>query len=429
MRKLSVILGCIAVIGCSKSPMGGLPGAADGNGVALDATRRPDDAGPIFKLVHSFRILPKEDGHSPQAALLDVSGTFYGTTISGGRGDANCDGGCGTVFKVTKTGAESVVHSFTGGNGDGSYPSASLIDVDGTLYGTTRSGGTGCDTNGCGTVFAIDASGQERVVYSFKGGADGVGPVAGLIDVAGTLFGTTLYGGTGSNGCQSGCGTVFAVTTSGVETVLHSFQGGSDGVAPWAALTNVKGTLYGTTAGSDSDVCHKRGVCDGTVFKISTTGSETVLYNFKGGSDGRLPYANLVDVDGTLYGTTGSGGRSGCYAGCGTVFKITRSGAESVLHRFAGGSDGASPVAGLIEVNGALYGTTEAGGGSCQSSVCGAVFKITRSGAETVLHSFTGSASDGGTPLAGLIDTDGTLYGTTEQGGKNGQGAVFLMSL
>jgi len=182
--------------------------------------------------------------------------------------------------------------------------------------------------------------------------------------VAGTLYGTTSSGG-GTVSCTGGCGTVFKITTAGIETVLHSFGHDSDGVFPYAGLINVKGSLYGTTAiGGASG--------PGTVFKITTAGVETVLYSFKVGSDGANPYAGLIDVAGTLYGTTVHGGTGSCTAGCGTVFKITTKGMETVLHSFKDGRDGANPYAGLIDVAGTLYGNTSVGGASGN----GTVFKV-----------------------------------------------------
>jgi len=201
------------------------------------------------------------------------------------------------------------------------------------------------------------------VLYSFKGG-DGSSPYAGLLNVKGTLYGTTYDGG------ASNYGTVFSITTSGTETVLHSFKGGSgDGESPLAGLINVKGTLYGTTFTGGVDGF------DGTVFKITPSGTETLLYSFKGNTgtalDGERPQAGLINLKGTLYGTTYNGGASNY----GTVFSITTSGTETVLYSFKGGSgDGESPLAGLINVKGTLYGTTLEGGAS---RGYGTVFSIT----------------------------------------------------
>ncbi len=148
--------------------------------------------------------------------------------------------GYGTVFKITTSGKETVLHSFGGSSrDDGGEPEAGLINLNGTLYGTTSVGGK----NATGTVFSITTSGIETLLYSFKvfGSGDGANPEAGLLNVKGTLYGTTSYGGT------FGYGTVFSITPSGKETVLHSFGGSGDGNEPFAGLINVKGTLYGTT--------------------------------------------------------------------------------------------------------------------------------------------------------------------------------------
>jgi len=264
-------------------------------------------------------------------------GTLYGTTFAGGAHAA------GTVFKITKKGVAKVLHSFRSVP-DGAEPLAGLIDVGGTLYGTTSAGGVTTSGTG-GTVFKITTAGVDTVLHSFKGGSHGALPGAGLIDVAGPLYGTTANGGTGS--CSGGCGTVFKITKAGVATVLYSFKGGSDGIDPGAGLINVAGTLYGTTIEGGANHA-------GTVFKITTEGVETVLYSFQGGSDGAFPEAGLIEVGGVLYGTT-SGGGSGCLGiGCGTVFKLTTAGVETVLYSFKGGSDGADPFAGLIEVGGTV---------------------------------------------------------------------------
>ncbi len=230
------------------------------------------------------------------------------------------------------------------------------------------------------------------------------------------LYGTTYSGG--GNGCfKPGCGTVFKITTSGAENVVYRFAGGSDGDDPLASVTNVNGVLYGTTSGGGANNA-------GTVYKITTLGNETVLHSFGSVSDGEAPYAALIDVNGVLYGTTDLGG-SGCSSpGCGTVFTITTAGAESVLHSFAGGSDGQSPFSVLTDVNGVLYGTTTVGGANGDN---GTVFKVTRAGAESVVYSF--AASDGAQPVAGLVNVHGVLYGTTSEGGASGDGTVFSLTL
>jgi uncharacterized repeat protein (TIGR03803 family) len=331
-------------------------GGANGNGNVFSIT--PSGAETVLYNFGSG----SEDGAGPQASLINLKGTLYGST-SGGGTFCSPYTFCGVVFSITQSGTESVLHNF-GGSGDGADPDADLINVNGTFYSTTELGGA----NGYGTVFSITPSGAESVLYSFKGGmGDGEFPDAGLVDVKGTLYGTTQNGGGTKCDENYGCGTVFSVTRSGTETMLYRFKAGSrDGTQPFANLINVGGTLYGTTLGGGAS--H-----DGTVFKISTSGDESVLYSFKGyPSDGQAPLAGLIEVNGKLYGTTSEGGAKCAQSrrGCGVVFALTTSGSETLLHKFRGGSgDGAVPEASLVNVNGTLYGTTHSGGASNAGTV------------------------------------------------------------
>lgn len=266
-------------------------------------------------------------------------------------------------------------------------------------------------SHGFGTVFKISASGTERVLYSFAGGTDGVQPSLGVIrDNAGNLYGTTFDGGTGS------VGTVFKLDSFGSHTVVHNFMDdGTDGYRPNGDLVrDAAGNLYGTT-----QIGGAFGF--GTVFKLTAAGIETVLYSFAGGADGCNPNAGLIRSKGKLYGTT-----VGCGAfGHGTVFRVTLSGAESVLHSFAqDGADGYEPYCQLVaDAAGNLYGTTLWGG----VHGIGAVFRVTPTGAENVLYSFGGS--DGYHPYGGLVlDAAGNLYGTTNTGGDFGYGTVFSLT-
>jgi uncharacterized repeat protein (TIGR03803 family) len=337
-------------------------------------------ASGTVKVLHLFG----QDGYAVLAGLIDVNGVLYGTTNLGG--DMNCGDGCGIVYSISKRGAEKTLYDFHGGNADGAYPWAGLVDVGGTLYGTTAQGGVGgsgspgCE-NGCGTIYSITASGSEKVLYKFTG-SQGFYPTAGLIDVDGTLYGTTSLGGEkGTPECSSGfgCGTVYSISTTGDLNVLHEFSGGSDGADPAAGLVDVNGTLYGTTAEGGGSGCGGSGC--GTVYSVTPGGVENVLYRFSGGSDGSDPDAALVEVGGALYGTTAYGGGSGCGgSGCGTVYSIGTTGAEMVLHSFGGSPDGARPVAALINVKGLLYGTTRYGGDGSGSACCvghGTVFTLT----------------------------------------------------
>ncbi len=310
---------------------------------------------------------------------------------------------------------EVVLHNFASPR-RGAYPDFGLIrDSAGNLYGTTDGsysdvGGGG--TNNAGVVFEVDIFGNETVLYSFTGGADGSSPNGVIRDSAGNLYGTTYQGG------ASNAGVVFKIDTSGNETVLYTFTGGADGGGPYGPLVrDSKGNFYGTTyQGGASNV--------GVVFKIDKSGNETVLYTFTGGADGGYPYGALIlDSEGTLYGTTNGGGASGA----GVVFKIDKSGNESVLYCFTGGADGGYPLWVVLARDwaGNVYGTTSAGG----ASNAGVVFKLDTSGNETVLYSFTGAA-DGGNPYVGVvIGQDGDLYGTADSGGAEGAGAVFKIKL
>ncbi|HEY2445592.1 MAG TPA: choice-of-anchor tandem repeat GloVer-containing protein [Rhizomicrobium sp.] len=295
------------------------------------------------------------DGISPVANLIKVKGTLYGTTYGGGTS------GAGTVFSITPGGKENVLYSFQNNGTDSFSPEAGLISVGGKLYGTTIGGGT---HGGGGTVFSITPRGEESVLHSFGNGTDGAEPRASLIDVNGTLYGTTYAGGVNH------AGTIFSITPLGKERVFYAFKNnGSDGVSPVASLINIAGTLYGTTEVGGTNNA-------GTVFSITSGGKEKVLYSFQNnGSDGFKPVASLLNVGGKLYGTTFEGGGTGCGGpGCGTVFSITSRGKESVLHSFqSDGADGINPVASLINVSGTLYGTTYAGG----TNGDGTVFSIT----------------------------------------------------
>jgi uncharacterized repeat protein (TIGR03803 family) len=275
---------------------------------------------------------------------------------------------------ATPTNAETLRHSFGSGT-DGTLPTANLIYSSPYFYGTTGAGGT----SGYGTVFKITPAGVETVLYSFQGGPnDGAYPLAGLIKIGGFLYGTTAAGGTGSCtiGGYSGCGTVFKITTAGVETVLYSFQGGvNDGATPYAGLLNFGGgNLYGTTEyGGSFGNCPAFGC--GTVFRITTGGAETMVYPFAGGTgDGANPQAGLINVGGSLVGTTVYGGpTANCGGGCGTVFRMTTGGVVLNRYIFLGGTgDGAIPTASVIDVGGNLWGTTQIGGASGD----GTVFKI-----------------------------------------------------
>ena len=345
------------------------------------------------------------DGSDPAAGLINIGRALYGTNGEGGPNDV------GAVFKVTPKGSETVLYFFqlTDGVGPlGIDPYASLIDVGGVLFGTASQGGA----NGHGAVFSLTKKGKYSVLYSFAGGEDGSYPIASLTNVGGLIYGATANGG------ANGTGAVFTVTQTGAEKVLHSFGSSTDGQNPMAGLIKVGDDLYGTT--------YRGGAHGfGTVFKLTPAGKEKVIYSFAGGSsDGANPAANLINIGTTLYGTTyagGSGTTGSCDAGCGTAFKVTLSGEETVLHLFVSGNDGANPASGLVNVGGTLYGTTLFGG----AKLFGTIFSVTPGGVENVEYTFLQEGGDGGGPAGGLINLDGTLYGTTRGGGSFSQGTVY----
>lgn len=334
------------------------------------------DASGALTILHNFAG-PPHDGQQPEGGLvLDGKGNLYGVTAWGGSGTncfAGATSGCGTIFKLTTTGKEHVLHSFAG-EPDGSYPTGVLLrDAVGNLYGVASGG-----AYNQGAVFELSSDGNETVLYSFTGGTDGGSPNGGLVqDAAGNLYGATYYGGTLYDG------TVFELNSTGQESVLHAFSGPPDGSGPEGPLTwGLDGNLYGVTNTGGVASCIFGGC--GTVFKVSLTGEERVIYKFVGGlSDGAAPTGGLIaDGGGNLYGTTFTGGIAPCFSyGCGTVFKLNRSGQETVIHFFAGPPDGEDAQAGLVrDQKGNLYGTTLFGGdASCPTyhyPGCGIVFEL-----------------------------------------------------
>ena len=365
---------------------------------AATRSKRP----ATFTLLHSFTA--GKDGAYPYTGLIaDGLGNYYGTTQSGGSSNS------GVVFKIHTSGKETILHSF-GGQGDGAYPFAALTrDATGNLYGTTAYGGS----SGNGVVFKVSKTGAETVLYNFAGGtSDGCNPFGAVIrDTAGNLYGTTEFCG------AAGYGTVFEVDTKGSETVLHSFTG-TDGAHPlWTSLRmDASGNLYGVTdeggasnigvvyelsssgtltvlhsfAGGTADGCNPFGppVLDtsgnlygtaefcgsddkGVVWKLSSSGTETILHNFAGlANDGAYPGGGVIlDAQGNLYGDT----EGGDALGCGTVYTLTPTGTLSLLHGFVG-PDGQLPFGNVSrDSTGSLYGTTFAGG----KDGYGTVWKVT----------------------------------------------------
>lgn len=342
------------------------------------------------------------DGAWPYAGMSLVNGTLYGTTFHGGSNQE------GAVFALDlKTGTETVLHSFGDDEADGTFPTDRPKIVNGILYGTTSAGGSG----GRGTVFAVNL--QTGAETTFGLGGTGAEPIGGLIEIH-KLYGTTVKGG---NRCGSaGCGTVFSFDPeTGTEKTLYVFDG-THGQNPADRLLRVGRVVYGTT--------NQGGYYDnGTVFAFDPkSGTETVVYAFGPVPDGENPVGHLIDVNGVLYGTAQTGGRNGG----GAVFAVDiNSRTEKIVHSFGNHSDGRDPHAGLIDVSGTLYGTTTTGG----TYGGGTVFSFDPgTGAETVVYSF-GSGTDGSSPCGDLNANSGTLYGTTLSGGTYGSGTVFSIAL
>ncbi len=361
----------------------------------------------------------------PEGTLYFRNGSLYGT----GSGDEKSADG--QVFKLANKGGSwkaTTLLTFDGANG--STPVAGLIrGPDGVFYGTTAYGGA---YNG-GNVFELVKSGGkwvDQTIWAFGGTAgDGTEPECNLVmDKSGNIFGTTYSGGTANVGTAFELSKVNGVWT---ESVLHSFTGNGDGWFPYAGLLiDGSDNLYGTTYfGGDNGG-------DGTVFKLFRSGGvwkEKVLYGFSGGADGGGPLGALIrDKNGALYGTTYAGGyvKRG-YADTGVVFQLSPSRGkwtETVLHSFGSKDDGENPIAGLTwGPSGSLYGTTSEGGTPGYPGV-GIVFELAHPGGvwtETILHSFEGD-DDGSYPQGGVtVDKNGALYGTTTSSGTDNLGTVW----
>jgi uncharacterized repeat protein (TIGR03803 family) len=365
-------------------------GGKDSAGIAFKMT-----LGGTYTLLHAFNILV--DGGSPSALLQAPDGNFYGTATNGG---ANF---YGTVYQMTPAGTITPLHAFTGT--DGAYPYAAVVRAaDGSLYGTTQSGGA----FNAGAVFQVTTAGTYTLLNSFTGGPEPAFPKSALIrSNDGVFYGTSYGGGTAD------LGTVFKATSGGVVTLLHSFANTGDGSRPITAVVQANdGNLYGTEGTGN------------LVFKLTLGGTFTVTHSLSSGTEGYIPSSLIQANDGILYGTAQYGGASSH----GTAFKLTLAGAFTLLHTFAGGaSDGASPTAPLVQAtDGNFYGTTSGGG----PSNFGTVLRMTPAGAITLLHAFAGG-TDGRAPNAPLIQApDGLLYGTTTNGGSpSDYGAVFRTDL
>jgi uncharacterized repeat protein (TIGR03803 family) len=373
----------------------------------------PHAQAQTFSVLYNFT--GAGDGGNPLDGLMtDSAGNLYGTTNAGGTSNF------GALVKVTRSGVETVLHNFAGGT-DGAYPEGGLIrDKAGNFYGTTTAGGTA----GTGTVFRVTAAGKETVLYSFAGGVDGSTPEAGLaMDSAGNLYGTTSAGGANGNGA------VFELSVPAkggkwIETLLYSFGTGTDGATPVAGVTfDTSGNLYGTTSAGGA-------YGFGTVFQLVPSGgiwAENILQSFQDGDDGAVPYGGLIaDKSGNFYGSATEGGTGGG----GTIFKLTPAGSGwtfTVLYSNPGWGISGSFRNLAMDAAGNLYGTTHCDG----ADDAGTVYKLTPATGSwkyRSLYVFTGG-SDGLYSYSNPVLEQNYIYGTTKQGGTDGNGVVWEIKL
>jgi uncharacterized repeat protein (TIGR03803 family) len=329
---------------------------------------------------------------------------------------------CGAVLAsmaccgAARAGSFSTLYTFTGP--DGSQPQGGL-STDGTLlYGSVP-----LTTSATGTVFSLSLSGQLTKLHDFTSKAGG-GPNSVPLLLGKYLYGSADAGTAGSQGSD------FRVATGGGGGVLYSFgEVSGDGTYPVGGLISSGKLLYGATSAGGTYGA-------GTIYSVTQSGKETVIYSFVGGSDGADPQGGLLALNGLFYGTTANGGyvnqcKQRYYRGCGTLFSVTPAGVKTILHTFQNGKDGGIPMATLISDGTSLFGTTSAGGpGSCaiaKNGACGTVFSVNLDGTNfQVLHSFSGD-DDGAGPESPLIEIAGILYGTTPLGGPGGAGTIFSL--
>jgi uncharacterized repeat protein (TIGR03803 family) len=360
-----------------------------------------------FRVAHAFN---GTDGANPYAGMIQgTDGYLYGTTTGGGMNFS------GNVFKMTRGGKVTSIYDFCSlpNCADGEIPVTSLTrGNDGNFYGTTQSGGT---KGGFGTIFKLTPAGVLTTLHSFSG-QDGAAPYSPLLLASnGDFYGTT------NEGAQYGAGSFFTITPAGVLTTLHNFcslGSCSDGQSPVGPLIQGRdGSIYGTTyAGGDYAACNVDGC--GIVYKIDLSGNMTTLHTFQV-SDGDYPSTGVIlGANGTLYGTTNSGGANSD----GTVFSIDSGGTFTTIYNF-GGSDGVGPSSMLLGSDGNFYGTTLYGGTEFPR---GSAFELTPDGTLSNLHTFDGK--HGKNPYGLVQDTNGVLYGTAYFGGASGNGIIFKVS-
>jgi uncharacterized repeat protein (TIGR03803 family) len=348
------------------------------------------------------------DSESPAAQLIQgADGNFYGTTYG------NLFSDFGSLFRISPAGDFTTLYNFNGATDGGTVLSNVIQGSDGNFYGTAYGN---LLLAGTGAVFQISPSGAETTIYNFPGGAGGGNPETGLIQGSDGNF----YGVSGDGGV--GAGMAFNVTADGVLTPLQTFDGPDGSTTSTTLLQASDGNFYGTTSQGGANSL-------GEIFKLTPSGTLTVLYNFSGTGDGAAPIGALVEgSDGNLYGATGgTGAISAADGGDGTIFKITPAGVLTTLYLFTGASDGLSPWGLVWGSDGNLYGTTFTGG----ANSLGTAFQITPSGALTTLYAFTDASMGGSSSTqAGLVQgSDGNFYGASSAGGTSTAGTVFRLNM
>jgi uncharacterized repeat protein (TIGR03803 family) len=392
MRIFQLLLCCVLLAGCMHASS--LPTTVpNGLGWQAQVSNFPNAANPRFTPLYNFTGLA--DGGTPESVLVTINGEIYGTTTWGGAH------GYGGLFELSPSGTERVIDSFD----SPSRELFGLVALDGNLYGLRHR-----DRAIPGAVVEVSTSGEERVIYRFKGSPDignFDGRWSGLIAVNHKLYGMSFGGGNKSRYFHSGggCGTVFELSKSGVERVLHRFNGRSDGFAPLGTLVAFDGKLYGTTElGGNRTGFNGNGV----VFEVNMSGKERVLHRFQATPDANNPAGNLVVINGKLYGASIGGGKYNN----GAIFEVSLSGNERVIKSFRRKSEEGSFVTGLTVVGGKIYGTTGFGG----LGDGGAIFEINTSGEVSALHYFKRYSE----PTGGLVALGDKLYGATQNGGLPG---------
>jgi uncharacterized repeat protein (TIGR03803 family) len=345
------------------------------------------------------------EGADPSGALAYDKGRIYGTTYFGGN-----RGNTGTVYALTPSGQPVFVATLN--NSTGYRPTWGVQQGGKVFYGAGEDGGARCGKSSCGKLFSVTAKGKVKKGYGFQGGADGSGPGSLPIDVNGTLYGVTVFGGA-HNG-----GTFYSISPAGVHTVLYSFGNGTDAAGP-IGLIAANGMFYGFTPEGGTYNA-------GAAYSITTSGAETVLYSFGATStDATEPAAAALYANGVLYGTSDSGGTNQCISGnplpgCGTIFTVSLTGTESVLYSFTNTYNANNAPGPLVALNGLLYGTAPEG-----LYDCGYLFSISPTGTFTDVHDFAKNKSEGCGPSGPLLDVSGTLYGTMGAGGTDDEGTMY----